>query len=260
MSICQDTATVTLSVDLALGATTSDDQRRRLDETTTALAGLLGEHRLSVTWALDDPGALSAASRSHATAAGSEVALLGQRRWADGSLDRASASREIATAIQHAGAAGFSISSLAFAGDIDAQLAEAAARQGIRAVRHASTDPGLQSRGSQPRPMQSGMWSFVTSVTLPAPESWFASNRGRKARAAVEAAIAQRGLAHVVVDAAALAAAAKSHQRALVRFVHYLAQCRQQRTIEVLSIQATAARLSSRYKSQPSRSILHSAA
>jgi hypothetical protein len=260
MSICQDTAIVTLSVDLALNAATNDDQRRLFDETAIALASLLNEHRLSVTWAIDKPSAWSAGSRSHVTAAGSEVSLLGQGRWADGSLDRSAASREIATAIQQAQAGGFSISSLAVAGDIDAQLAEVAARQGIRAVRHGSTDPSLKARGSQPRPMQSGMWGFVTSVTLPAPESWFASSRGRKARVAVEAAIAQRGLAHIVVDMAALAAAARSQQRALVRFVHYLAQSRQQRMLEVLSIQDTAARLSGRYKSQPSRSILHSAA
>jgi hypothetical protein len=113
----------------------------------------------------------------------------------------------------------------------------------------------------QPRRLRYGLWSFPVSHVLPGTSRLVpGGGGGRAARALVDRAIVERGLVQWVIDAGRLAARGYSAQRTIDVALGHAEWRRRQGVLAVATISATAANLSSRTQSVPSRSILRPAA
>jgi hypothetical protein len=248
MSVRPASGVLTISIDWSADAAVLDEQ----------LTDLFESLELPATMAVADP-ATSGFERFSSSPMKHEMAILGNASWMGRDVPPSRFARELARRIESGRAAGHSISTLVVNSPA-LDHAGLAARHGITAVRHVRTERPTASRGLRSRALQFGLWSFPVTITLPgASRLWPGGGGGRSARAEIDQTMALGGLAQLVIEAPSMAAKSSSY-RVLERVLQYAVGLRGQGRLEVLTISAMAARLSSQRQGQPSRSILQSAA
>lgn len=251
---------LTISIDWRADATGPDlVAERAIDQLGDNLAALFDALKLPATLAVAEPAAISSVQGFSASPIGHEIALLGDETWIGRDVTPSRFARELARRIEGGRGAGYSVSTLVVK-SLALDYAGLAARQGITAVRHMRTDKPTANRGLRSRALHFGLWSFPVTITLPGTSRWWpGGGGGRSATAAIDQTIAQGGLAQLVIEAPRMAARLSSY-RVLQRVLRHVKHCRDSGLLEVLTIGAMAARLSTQRQGQPSRSILQSAA
>lgn len=233
--------------------------QRAMDRLGDNLAALFGALNLPATLAVADPTALSSVQSLSSSPMQHEIAILGDASWMGREVPPSRFARELARRTEGGRAAGHSVSTLVTKSHA-LDHAGLAARHGITAVRHMRTDKSTAGRGLRSRSLQFGLWSFPVTMTLPGGSRWWpGGGGGRSARAAIDQTIAQGGLAQLVIEAPRMAERSASF-RVLDRVLQHVERRRDQGLLEVLTIGAMAARLSTQRQGQPSRSILQPAA
>jgi hypothetical protein len=233
--------------------------RRSLDQFGEQLVSLLDSLKLPATWATADPAAAVSIKHLSTSALPHEVALLGHASWMGRDIPPSRVARELTRHIESASAAGYSVSTLAI-GSPALDHAHLAVKHGMTAVRHARSDKSAISRAPRSRALQFGLWSFPVTIRLPGQSRFWPGGGGASAaRAAIDQAIAERGVEQLVIEPTRVVERSGAH-RVLERVLRHVARRREAGLLEVLTIGAMAARLSSQRQGQPSRSILHSAA
>jgi hypothetical protein len=222
------------------------------------LAALFDTLKLPATWAVADPET-SRIERFTSSPMQHEIAILGDASWMGREIPPSRVACELARRIESGRAAGYSVSTLATTSPA-LDHAHLAVKHGITAVRHARADKSAVSRAPRSRALHFGLWSFPVTITLPGQSRFWPGGGGaRAAKASIDQAIAQRGLAQLVIESPRLAERSGAY-RVLQRVLRHVAGRREAGLLEVLTIGAMAARLSSQRQGQPSRSILQSAA
>jgi hypothetical protein len=251
---------LTISIDWSADSAGLDiAARQALDRLGDELATLFDAFELPTTLAISDPAATSRIERLSASPMQHEIALLGDASWMGRDVPPSRFARELARRIEDGRAAGHTVSTLVVNSPA-LDHAGLAARHGITAVRHQRTGKSTVGRGLRSRALQFGLWSFPVTMTLPGGSRiWPGAGGGRSARAAIDQTIAQAGLGQLVIEAPRMAAKWSS-LRVLEGVLRHVDRRRDQGLLEVLTIGAMAARLSSQRQGQPSRSILQSAA
>lgn len=259
MSVRPASGVLTISIDWCADAADLDlATGRALDQLGERLAALFAALELPATLAVADP-ATSRIERFSSSPMKHEMAILGNASWMSRDVPPSRFARELSRRIDAGRAAGHSISTLVVNSPA-LDHAGLAARHGITAVRQPRTDKSTAGRGLRSRALQFGLWSFPVTITLPGVSRlWPGGGGGRAARAAIDQTIAQAGLSQLVIEAPRMAAKSGRY-RVLERVLQYVNRHRDQGRLEVLTISAMAARLSSQRQGQPSRSILQSAA
>jgi len=254
-------AVLTISVDLECDAAEARLAQRSTPEAMAdRLLEIFARYEVPATWALDEPTIAPVAARIVSRYAGHEIALSGTAGCAGDEAGQASFGRELAHRAATARAAGWDASTLVLVGGDLGEHAELARKHGITAVRHAVTGGTSQPR-MQPRTLRFGLWSFPVACELPGNRRWQpGGGGGRAVGRSIERAIAERGLVQLAIDARRLAARGFAAQRVLDRVLAHAVRYRQQGVIDIATIGETAARLSTRCESVPSRSILRPAA
>jgi hypothetical protein len=260
MSARPASGVLTISIDWSADAAGPDlVAQRALAQLGDNLAALFDALELPATLAVADPTAISSAQGFSASPVGHEIAILGDASWMGRDVPPSRFARELARRIEGGRRAGHSVSTLVVKSPA-LDHAGLAARHGITAVRHMRTDKSTAGRGLRSRALQFGLWSFPVTITLPGGSRlWPGGGGGRSARAAIDQSIAQGGLVQLVIEASRMAAKSASY-RVLQCVLQHVKHRRDQGLLEVLTIGAMAARLSTQRQGQPSRSILQSAA
>ncbi len=260
MSTALDKAVLTISVDLDwAGADTRIAGQRSFEAMTDRLLEVCARHEVPATWAISDPTA-AAAQRIMARDRRHEIAL-----WIDPPDTRLTSSprealHDLSARIAAARLAGLALTTLALASDQAAVIGPRADREGITAMRHAALDEPSRTP-LQPHRLRFGPWSFPLELSMPGDQRWIpGGGNGRAARRAIARAIAQRGLVQLAVDAQRLVARGYAAQRVLDRVLAQAVWFQRQGSLDIATIGSTAAQLSARCESVPSRSILRPAA
>lgn len=251
---------LTISIDWSADDAGLDiDAQQAFGRLGDELAAFFDAFKLPVTLAVAEPAKMSRIEGLSSSRMKHEIAILGDANWMGREVPPSRFARELARRIEGGRTAGHSVSTLVVkAPALD--HAGLAARHGITAVRHLRIDKYTVGRGLRSRALQFGLWSFPVTMTLPGGSRlWPGGGGGRSARALIDHTIAQAGLAQMVIEAPRLAERLSS-LRVLERVLRHVNRRRDQGLLDVLSIGAMAARLSSQRQGQPSRSILQSAA
>jgi len=263
MSACLSKGVLTLSVDLE-----SDDaslgiaERRALDATIDRILELLEKYELPVTWGAAEPAHAAVAQRIIAGRPGHEIAILGDATWVGREAGRSLFGRELARRTAQARAAGLAVSSLMLKTAMLDEHCDLAIKHEITALRHAGADRTTSAaRRFQPQTLRFGLWSFPVSLVLPQQSRWLpGGGGGHAARALLNQAIVQRGLIQWAIDAPRLAQRGYAAERLLARVLRYAERRRRQGVLEIATLGSVVEKLSVLHQSQPSRSILRSAA
>ena len=260
MSARPASGVLTISIDWSADAADLDlVAQRAMDQLDGRLAVLLDTLKLPATLAVADPAVTSRIEHLSSSSMQHEIAILGDASWLGREIPPSHFARELARRIEGGSAAGHAVSTLVVNSPA-LDHAGLAARHGITAVRHVRTDNSSSNRGLRSRALQFGLWSFPVTIRLPGGSRWWPGGGGaRSARARIDQTIDQAGLAQLVIDAPRMAAKSASF-RVLERVLRHVERRRNSGLLEVLTIRAMAARLSSQRQGQPSRSILQPAA
>ena len=123
------------------------------------------------------------------------------------------------------------------------------------------TAPGWFGRAAvrAPLPLRFGLWSFATHAVLPGRRTWLAS-RVRPLIRLVDAAAARHEVCHFSLPLLALTGGGRSGLTAIEKLLRHVARRREQGTLDVLTLSATAQRLTGTRQAIPARSILRPAA
>ena len=209
MSTSLPRGTLTLSVDLEFtGTHASLAEQRALDEAVGRLLTCLANHGLPATWAAADPavsvarGKIEAASREH------ELAILGDASWVGRAAGRGRFARELARRVAHARSESLEVRTLVLKTELPIEHSDLAIKEGIVAVRQGgSSSAARKAQRPLPRTLRFGLWELPAAVNLPGTSRWLPGGGGmRAARYEIDQAIADQGLAHLVIDAPLLAA------------------------------------------------------
>ncbi len=266
MSIVLTSGILAISIDAELDVERRGlDQQRSLERVTGELADLLAKYHVTATWALADPAVSAATERLTPGAGKHEIAILGDRSWVGREAGRSRFARELARRVSRGRAAGFEISSLLLRdAELDDHL-DLVLKQGLTAVASgtASADRSwFASRtAAPPLSLRFGLWSIPTQGTLPSNRTalWL-SNGLRRVRQSIDAAVAQRGVCHLSINALAVAAKGPSALRSIDRVLKHAEKRRLHSGLYVGTLAATAERLTGGRQSVPARSILRPAA
>lgn len=253
---------MTISIDVDVDATRLGlAEQRALGDVTGVLLDLTDKYQLPATWAVIDPAVSAATARVLAPQVGHEIAILGDSTWAGCEAPRSRFGRELARRVNRARDAGLRVTTLALSSAQLEEHCDLAIKYGISAVRHARSAVAKSPNPMQPRTLQFGLWSFPVSSCLPCDSRWFRGGGGAgKARAIIDQAILDSGLAQLVIDAPRLAARGHSAARVLDRVLKHVDRRRDQGMLDVEPIGLVARRLGAQYQGRPSRSILLPAA
>ena len=261
MSTCPTHGTLTLSIDLEHDHVQVDlAEQRALDAIASELVDLLTRHQLPATWAVADPAVSAARARVNVMRGGHELALLGDASWVGREAGRSRFARELARRVARARSEGLQVSTLALRTALPQEHCDLAIKEGIVATRQPVAD-SRPSRRLQPQSLRFGLWGFTVSMALPATSRWLPGGGGtRAARYEIDRAIADRGLAHLAIDAPRLAERGAAALRVIERVLAHAARRREHGLLEVATLGTVAGRLARENHGQPSRSILRPAA
>jgi len=169
--------------------------------------------------------------------------------------------RELLRRVAQARGEGLNMRTLALRTALPIDHCDLAIKEGIMAARQPAAAQPRRAPGLQPQALRFGLWGFPVSMVLPAASRWLPGGGGvRAARFEIDKAIAEQGLAHLVIDAPQLAERGPSALRVVERVIEHAAHRREHRLLEVATVGAIVERLAQENRSQPSRSILRPAA
>jgi hypothetical protein len=184
-----------------------------------------------------------------------ELAILADANWVGPTAGRTRFARELTRRVSQARAAGVQVSSLVpNVASIETQI-DLIVKQHITAIAGFATNAHA---AVEPRALHYGVWELPIQATLPMKASWFRSGQ-RMAWRAIRTAAADSSEFHLMIDAAAIAAAGNREEAAITWLISNVATLRNRGLIRVETLRATAARLSDVPAVAPQRSILRAA-
>lgn len=249
----------TLSIDVDSVAATVDSRR------ATVMVDQLLEicHRRDVpaTWTVAEPASSPLVERIVARDMGHAVAISGDASWIGSQAGRLRFSHELARRVTAARDCGCEVSTLVVRDTtLDGQH-DLVVKHGISSVRQGVEGKPLGRGRLRPIGIAHGLWSISASHALPGRSSWWPGGGGRGVmRRAIDAAIAQGGLVHLVVDAWQMVARGGAAVRVLDRVLAHAEWRRRQDVLHVATLPGIVDRMAAQYRSAPARSILRAAA
>ncbi len=231
---------------------------RDLAAVVRRLIGLMDSLHLPATWAVSDPAHSGATALVLRSAAGHEMAILGDAHWLGPTAGRTRFARELVRRVSHARAAGIEISSLVpRVAPIERHI-DLIVKQQISAVAGVS-DPSSSRQLAVPRAMHYGVWEMPVAATLPVRSGWLSSGRWstwqRIRRSGRNAATF-----HLTIDAPAVAQAGKRGEKTVAWLMRRVAELRDRGMVQVETLRGAAARLGEVRSPSPQQSILRRAA
>jgi hypothetical protein len=192
-----------------------------------------------------------------------EIAILGDRSWVGREAGRSRFARELARRATRGRAAGLEISTLLLRdAELDDHL-DLVVKQGVSAI---AGQPPVRRQSWLARPqtavmqLRFGLYRFATQAAVPDKSSWFSLGAGRRARRAIDAAIAHHDVCHLHFDSLAIAAEGRPAIRRIQRLLGHVQRRSEQGGLWLGTLAATVNRLSGGQQSTPARSILRPAA
>ena len=266
MSIVLTSGILAISIDAELDVERRGlDQQRSLERVTGELADLLANYNVAATWALADPAVSAATDRLTHGGAKHEIAILGDRSWVGREAGRSRFARELSRRVTRGRAAGFDISSLLLRdAELDDHL-DLVVKQGLTAIA-CGTPTAVRSwlagrSATPPLSLRFGLWSIPTQAALPGRRSLFSlGSPASRVRRSIDAAIVQREICHLSINALAVATKGASALRSIDRVLRHADKRRAQGALCLSTLAATSERLTGGRQSAPARSILRPAA
>jgi hypothetical protein len=265
MSCVLPSAVFSVSVDLELDPMRSSrEQPKSLETTTRRLLKLLDQYHLPATWAVADPAVSAATETLLASETGHEVAVLGEPTWVGSEAGRMRFGRELARRVAHGRAAGLNISTLALRGTELTDHLDLLVKHGISVLRgeyrEMSTRWFSQPVCQAPAALRFGLWDIPASYRLPGDSRWKLGGGGRRrGRKGIDAAIADRSVFHLQVDALEFTERGHMAEHALECVLKHAALRKRENAIEFETLSGVARKLAGERTSVPARSILHAA-
>jgi hypothetical protein len=231
---------------------------RELAGVVRRLIGLMDSLRLPATWAVSDPAHSGATALVLRSAAGHEMAILGDAHWLGPTAGRTRFARELTRRVSQARAAGIDVCSLVpRVAPIERHI-DLIVKQQICAVAGVS-DPSSDRQLATPRAMHYGVWEVPVAASLPMRSGWFSIGRWstwkRIRRTARDAATF-----HLMVDLPAIAQAGPRAEKTVAWLMRRVAELRDRGLMQVETLQGAAARLADVPTPSPQQSILRRAA
>lgn len=264
-----------VSVDLDSRATRGSLETRLSHEAIIkSIAPVFARHQISGTWAFSDPAASPALGRLTSVVPKQEVALLAAAAWLGTSESRGQLARGLAERLGALRDAGHESTTLAVTDGALGDEWDMATKQGITALcqlqpleretgtpvraRHGQL---ARSRGcAQPRAVRFGLWDFPAAMNFPLKSSFFSlAAASLRARQAIDRAIEEQAIYHIVIDGLEYCAGGSGVQRAFERVLQHVDRRRQQGLLQAASVREAAAYLSRPRQATPSHSILRPA-
>jgi hypothetical protein len=214
--------------------------------------------RVAATWAVNDPAHSAATSLLLHSPVDHELAILGDANWVGPTAGRTRFARELVRRISQSRAAGINISTLVPSVASIEDHIDLVVKQHITAVASVKVPAGVQPIGD-PRALHYGVWELPVTASLPLKASWFGGGK-RVTWRSIRRSAADAGTCHLLIDAAAIAAAGRGEVAAVEWLVERVATLRDRGLVRVETLRSTAARLSAVPAVSPQRSILRSVA
>jgi len=248
---------ITVQLDSLAGGS-NVEQHLHVAQVTRQLIATMEAERIPATWAVSDPAHSAATSLILNSAVDHEFAILGDSNWVGPTAGRTRFARELVRRTTQAHAAGIHVATLVPAvASIKAHI-DLVVKQQIVAVA-GLTRSSERSESSEPHALHYGVWQLPVTATLPLPGSWFGSGK-RTLWRKVSRSAKEAGSFHILIDAAAIAAARGSDLSVVTWLAKRISDLRDRGLLRVETLRATAARLSDVPAVSPQRSILKSVA
>jgi hypothetical protein len=217
--------TVVLSIDVPLERSNAG---RVNDTMAKKLFQMVESRHLSASWVPQDPQRFSLRHDLAATTGRHDIALVGDSSWIGKAAGRTRFARELAARIEAVRSADISVGAIALR---DAQLddhLDLLVKHRVGMIRGQRRDgPSLQ-----PQSVRFGVWYLSISVVLPQPNDWSWIGKNWTLRQTVRRAIADAGVAHIVIEAARL----EQNTAALGQLDLVLAHLQRQRNRGLLAV------------------------
>jgi hypothetical protein len=236
----------------------SVERQKGLASVTGKLIDLMNKHRLSTTWAVNDPAHSAATSQILRSEVPQEFAILGDANWLGPTAGRTRFARELSRRVAQARSAGLSVHTLVPRVAPIEQDVDLIVKQQIMAV--AGIDASAPTTvNSSPLALHFGVWEIPVTHKLPARSGWFSSG-GWSTWRRVRAAARDAAFFHLLIDAPKIFDEGAGAQRTLAWLIEKVATLRDRGLVRIETLRATAARLSVVPAVKPQQSILHRAA
>jgi hypothetical protein len=242
---------VVLSIDLPTEVASGG---RLQDTLAKALYHMVESRRLAASWVPRSPQQFSLREKLAAAPTRHDLALLGDSSWIGKMAGRTRFARELAARVEAARSANINVSAIALDDvELDDHL-DLLVKHRVGMIRgHLRGGASLQ-----PQSIRFGVWYSPISVVLPQPADWSWFGTKWSLRQTVRRAIRAGGVAHLVVDAAAM----EGNSAALGELDLVLAHLQRQRdkgALAVMSLSGLAATLVRQPTTKKANSILRAA-
>jgi hypothetical protein len=235
------------------------DRQRGLAKVTEQLFEMFNRHQLPATWAVGDPAHSAATGLVAASNTKHGLALLGDRYWIGKTAGRTRFARELARRVSQSRTAGIEAVTLVPRVAPVAEHVDLVVKHGIRAVVATRGESKKRESAGGVRPLHYGVWEFAASERMPLRSPWFAGGSWQLFRAVGRAA-RRASTAHVIIDAAEVAASGRAATRSIDRLLRRVAKLQARGLVQVETLGTAAQRLSDMPAPRPQQSILRRAA
>jgi hypothetical protein len=228
------------------------------DATLGRLLALMDEFQVPATWAVAEPADCEATAHILSAHVSHEIAILGDAGWIGEAAGRPAFACNLARRIITAQAAGLAIQVLACrSACVPRTEYDLLVKHNMAVVRQPRRTAGRAIAELQPQPLRHGIWELPSTVEIPQANSWWGAG-ARAAKNSIARAAAMRGVAHVAIDLASLAAC-DSRLRAAGAVLQAIAEGCNRGMIQSTTLGELGDRLSRPIQVASARSILRAA-
>jgi hypothetical protein len=249
---------VVLTVHLDPLAGIGNVEHQSLAKLTRELIELMESHRLPATWAVNDPAHSAATPHILRSVLDHEMAILGDTNWLGPTAGRTRFARELTRRVSQARFAGMQMTSLVPRVASVKRHIDLVLKQHITAIAGVPV-PDIALQSTCPHALHYGLWELPENGRLPVPGRWWTSGK-RAVLRQIRRATAVASRYHLVIDGPALLDAGPGATKVADWLMHRIAEMRNRGLIEVETLGAAAARLSTVRTATPQQSILRRAA
>jgi hypothetical protein len=236
MAASDTSGILSISIDASTSPGKTDTRTSAVHSIVMELIDRCDVHRIPVTLALANPVGSEMARRVSSGASSHEIALLVEGDVVSRKASRTEILRRIIRPLQAAASTGIAVTSLASTGLWHLQHIDLLVRHGVTILRGPKTNTGLQS------PCY-GLWLVPTAASFGGGgvlQGFVHVSRARRALRQVETG---RGIVHVRIDAAGIAARGGRDIGSVEKLLKSAAARRDQSRLVITTLRATAARL-----------------
>jgi hypothetical protein len=183
----------------------SVERHRQMAKVARQLIATMDAEQIPATWVVSDPAYSAATSLILKSPVNHELAILGDANWVGPTAGRTRFARELVRRISQARATGLNVTTLVpNVAPIDEHI-DLVVKQQITAVVGLRM-PAATRQSLEPRAIHYGVWELPVSASLPMKATWFRSGE-RSIWRGIQRTAKEAGAFHLLIDAAAIAAA-----------------------------------------------------